>query len=74
MAGLWSPTECFAAVHTGDCARLGADVVSHSSLYHCIGLAANLPARCDRFRTLPCRGSMEILAYANGCQPSITGR
>ena len=45
----------FAAALTGDCARLGADVVSYSFIVSDLHrlLVAGLPAHCERFWTLP---------------------
>ena len=44
----------FAAALTGDCARLGADVVSYSFIVSDLHrlLVAGLPAHCERFWTL----------------------
>ena len=49
------PYRRFAAALTGDCARLGADVVSYSFIVSDLHrlLVAGLPAHCERFWTLP---------------------
>src|SRR3954451_383388 len=51
------PYRRFAAVLTGDCARLEADVVSYSFIVSDLHrlLVAGLPAHCERFCTLSCR-------------------
>ena len=49
------PYRRFAAALTGDCARLGADVVRYSFIVSDLHrlLVAGLPAHCEKFWTLP---------------------
>ncbi|MGA7167412.1 MAG: hypothetical protein WBX37_26210 [Pseudolabrys sp.] len=63
----------FAAVLTGDCARLEADVVSYSFIVSDLHrlLVAGLPAHCERFWTLPeaAHGRLDVSTFVAAQEP-----
>ena len=70
----------FAAVLTGDCARLEADVVSYSFIVSDLHrlLVAGLPAHCERLWTLPMSPSLRLelarLFFKLGAPGRMTGQ